>query len=47
MVQRVRLYDEIEAGQTAGHIDDDLLQYYQFLANKGDLQAQVGLFTVC
>jgi len=43
-VQRVRLYDELEQpGGTAGQIDEDLLQYYQFLADKGDVQAQVGL----
>ena len=23
-------------------MDEDLIQYYQFLAEKGDLQAQVG-----
>ena len=41
-VQRVRLYDELEQpGGVAGQIDEDLLQYYHFLADKGDLQAQV------
>uniref|UniRef100_A0A1I8FB33 Sel1 repeat family protein n=1 Tax=Macrostomum lignano TaxID=282301 RepID=A0A1I8FB33_9PLAT len=29
-------------GQT-GALDDDLIQYYQFLADKGDVNAQVGL----
>uniref|UniRef100_A0A1I8FED6 Sel1 repeat family protein n=1 Tax=Macrostomum lignano TaxID=282301 RepID=A0A1I8FED6_9PLAT len=29
-------------GQT-GAPDDDLIQYYQFLADKGDVNAQVGL----
>ena len=24
-----------------GNMDEDLIQYYQFLAEKGDLQAQV------
>ncbi|XP_065660779.1 protein sel-1 homolog 1 isoform X2 [Hydra vulgaris] len=43
-VQRVRLYDELEQpGGVTGQIDEDLLQYYHFLADKGDLQAQVGL----
>ncbi|XP_066910359.1 protein sel-1 homolog 1-like isoform X2 [Clytia hemisphaerica] len=43
-VQRIRLYDELEQpGGNAGHIDEDLLQYYQFLADKGDTQAQIGL----
>ena len=41
-VQRVCLYDELEQpGGTPGQIDEDLLQYYQFLADKGDTQAQV------
>ena len=41
-VQRIRLYDELEQpGGTGGQIDEDLLQYYQFLADKGDVQAQV------
>ncbi|XP_006817427.1 protein sel-1 homolog 1 [Saccoglossus kowalevskii] len=43
-VQRVRLYDEIESsGTMTGLLDEDLIQYYQFLADKGDVQAQVGL----
>jgi hypothetical protein len=25
-------------------LDEDLIQYYQFLADKGDVQAQVGFF---
>ena len=34
-VQRVRLYDELEQpGGTSAQIDEDLLQYYQFLADK-------------
>ena len=41
-VQRIRLYDELEQpGSNNGQIDEDLLQYYQFLADKGDTQAQV------
>ncbi|KAG8178341.1 hypothetical protein JTE90_029295 [Oedothorax gibbosus] len=44
VIQRIRLYDEIEnLGTAAGVLDDDLIQYYQFLADKGDVQAQVGL----
>lgn len=44
VVQRVRLLDEAEnPGSSLGLIDDDLIQYYQFLADKGDVQAQVGL----
>ncbi|XP_014666089.1 PREDICTED: protein sel-1 homolog 1-like isoform X2 [Priapulus caudatus] len=44
VVQRVRLQDEVEnTGQSSGMLDDDLIQYYQFLAEKGDIQAQVGL----
>ncbi|XP_054759543.2 protein sel-1 homolog 1-like [Lytechinus pictus] len=41
---RVRLFDENEDLDTdAGMLDDDLIQYYQFLADKGDVTAQVGL----
>lgn len=44
VIQRIRLYDEIEnLGSPAGVLDEDLIQYYQFLADKGDVQAQVGL----
>lgn len=44
VIQRIRLLDEIEnPGSSSGLIDDDLIQYYQFLADKGDVQAQVGL----
>lgn len=44
MIQRIRLLDEIEStGSSSGKMDDDLIQYYQFLADKGDVQAQVGL----
>lgn len=43
-VQRIRLYDELEnTGSVSGIIENDLIQYYQFLAEKGDVQAQVGL----
>uniref|UniRef100_A0A672J5I9 SEL1L adaptor subunit of ERAD E3 ubiquitin ligase n=1 Tax=Salarias fasciatus TaxID=181472 RepID=A0A672J5I9_SALFA len=41
-VQRVRLLDEVESpGSTSGMLEEDLIQYYQFLAEKGDVQAQV------
>lgn len=44
VVQRVRLLDEVDnPGSTSALLDDDLIQYYQFLAEKGDVQAQVGL----
>ncbi|KAJ8009253.1 hypothetical protein DPEC_G00086970 [Dallia pectoralis] len=43
-VQRVRLLDEVEnPGSSSGMLEEDLIQYYQFLAEKGDVQAQVGL----
>jgi SEL1 protein len=41
-VQRVRLYDEEEhPTQNNIMVDNDLLQYYQLLADRGDQQAQV------
>ncbi|XP_053331436.1 protein sel-1 homolog 1 isoform X2 [Spea bombifrons] len=44
VVQRIRLADEIEnPGMGSGMLEEDLIQYYQFLAEKGDVQAQVGL----
>ncbi|MCI4389760.1 hypothetical protein PGIGA_G00102160 [Pangasianodon gigas] len=43
-VQRIRLLDEMEnPGSPSGMLEEDLIQYYQFLAEKGDVQAQVGL----
>lgn len=43
-IQRVRLLDELEnPGSSSAILDNDLIQYYQFLAEKGDVQAQVGL----
>lgn len=43
-VHRVRLLDEVEnAGLSSGILDNDLIEYYQLLADKGDVQAQVGL----
>lgn len=45
VVHRIRLYDEEEkiAGQSQVMLDDDLVQYYQLLADRGDIQAQYGL----
>lgn len=43
-VHRVRLLDEVEnSGPSSGILDNDLIEYYQLLADKGDVQAQVGL----
>ncbi|GBP24427.1 Protein sel-1 homolog 1 [Eumeta japonica] len=42
-IQRVRLLDEAEGAGTGGALDTDLIEYYQLLAEKGDVQAQVGL----
>jgi SEL1 protein len=44
LVQRIRLYDEEEhPTQNNIMIDEDLVQYYQLLADRGDAQAQYGL----
>ena len=45
IVHRIRLYDEEEkiTGQSQAMLDDDLVQYYQLLADRGDIQAQYGL----
>lgn len=40
-VQRVRLMDEAEGGGAGAALDTDLIEYYQLLAEKGDVQAQV------
>ena len=41
-LQRIRLQDEIESGgYSSGIMDNDLIEYYQLLAEKGDVQAQV------
>ncbi|XP_060805146.1 protein sel-1 homolog 1 isoform X2 [Amyelois transitella] len=40
-IQRTRLVDEAEGA--GGALDTDLIEYYQLLAEKGDVQAQVGL----
>lgn len=43
-IHRVRLLDEVEnSGLSSGVLDNDLVDYYELLANKGDIQAQVGL----
>jgi hypothetical protein len=42
LVQRIRLYDEEEHPiQNNIMTDNNLLQYYQLLADRGDPQAQV------
>lgn len=42
VVQRVRLLEEVEnPGYNSGILDNDLIDYYQLLAEKGDVQAQV------
>ncbi|MFH4977783.1 hypothetical protein AB6A40_004492 [Gnathostoma spinigerum] len=47
-MQRIRLSDEQETSGSSSSssntlMDPNLLQYYKYLADKGDLQAQVGL----
>jgi SEL1 protein len=42
LVQRIRLHDEDEnPTQNNIMVDEDLVQYYQLLADRGDAQAQV------
>jgi hypothetical protein len=42
LVQRIRLHDEEEhPTQNNIMVDEDLVQYYQLLADRGDAQAQV------
>lgn len=44
VIQRVRLLDEVDnPGYNSGILDNDLIEYYQMLAEKGDVQSQVGL----
>ena len=45
VINRIRIYDEEEklTGQSQAMLDDDLVQYYQLLADRGDVQAQYGL----
>ena len=44
ILMRVRLLDEVDRpGSSYGMVDDDLVQYYQFLADKGDIPAQVSI----
>ena len=43
-LQRIRLQDEVESGgYSSGIMDNDLIENYQLLAVKGDVQAQDGL----
>lgn len=45
-IHRIRLLDEIENSNSVlgtGILDNDLIEFYQLLAHKGDMQAQVGL----
>ncbi|XP_037293974.1 protein sel-1 homolog 1 isoform X2 [Manduca sexta] len=42
-IHRTRLMDEAESGGAGAALDSDLIEYYQLLAEKGDVQAQVGL----
>jgi len=43
-IQRIRLQDELDGGGFGGILDNDLIEYYQLLADKNnDVQAQVGL----
>nr|XP_018909659.1 PREDICTED: protein sel-1 homolog 1-like [Bemisia tabaci] len=43
-IQRVRLIEEAEnVGYNTGMIENDLVEYYQLLAEKGDVKAQVVL----
>jgi len=43
-IQRTRLQDEYESGGFSNAVlDNDLIEYYQLLADKGDVEAQVGL----
>ena len=44
-LQRIRLQDEVESGgYSSGIMDNDLIEYYQLLAEKGDVQAQVWIY---
>lgn len=40
-IQRSRLLDEAEGTGPTAALDTDLIEYYQLLAEKGDVQAQV------
>lgn len=43
-VSRIRLLDEMEnPGGNNAYMDNDLLDYYEMMADKGDVNAQVGL----
>ena len=41
-ITRTRLLEEVDnPGSSSSRLDEDLIQYYQLLAEKGDIQAQV------
>lgn len=43
-IHRIRLLDEVEnSGLSANMVNNDVIEYYQLLADKGDVQTQVGL----
>lgn len=43
-IHRIRLLDEVEnSGLSANIVNNDVIEYYQLLADKGDVQTQVGL----
>jgi hypothetical protein len=47
VVQRTRLHEQADNkdSNVGSLMDDDLLQYYEFLADKGDVQAQVSYYS--
>lgn len=41
------MQDELEnGGHGGGMLDSDIIEYYQLLADKGDVQAQVSLIAL-
>ena len=45
VVLRIRLMEEEESPQNSPLLDEDLVQYYQFLADKGNISHLVYLFS--
>lgn len=43
-IQRIRLLDELENGYTSSIYSKDIVEYYQLLAEKGKIEAQVCLY---